>query len=169
VRRAAGVSAAAAALALALSTPVLAQPGTPQTQWMGAMIGAHVGVDYLFEGFLIGGQGHLLLDPWGRVSLIPSAEYEIRRGLRDWQANLDAAVMPIPGVYVGGGLSYRNSIFEEEVGRETLRGYSVFVGYRAPPAPGRFVPQIELRWSFIGDIRPRMLTAGVNYPLLLFR
>jgi hypothetical protein len=168
VRRAGGVFAAAAAILFTISPPISAQPAATGP-YMGAMIGAHVGVDYLFEGFLIGGQGHLLLDPWGRVSLIPSAEYEIRRGLRDWQANVDAAVMPLSGLYLGGGVSYRNSIFDEEVGRETVQGYSVFVGYRAPAAPRRFVPQIELRWSFIGDIRPRMLTAGVNYPLFLFR
>ena len=161
-----------AALALSLAAgagAVSAQPAQAGQPYMGATIGAHVGVDYLFEGFVIGGQAHLHLDPWGRIALIPNAEYEIRRGLRDWQANLDASLSPILGVYVGGGVAYRNSIFDEEVGRETIRGYSVFVGYRAPPLPGRINPHIELRWSFIGDIRPRMLTVGVNYPLFLFR
>ena len=136
---------------------------------MGVTMGAHVGVDYLFEGFLIGGQAHFLLDPWGRIALIPNAEYEIRRGLRDWQANLDASVMPVLGVYVGGGVAFRNSIFDEEVGRETVQGWSFFFGYRAPPAPRRVSPHVELRWSFVGDIKPRMLTVGVNYPLVLFR
>jgi hypothetical protein len=156
-------------LLLALSLPLTAQQPGATAPYMGALIGAHVGVDYLFEGFLIGGQAHLLLDPWGRVSIIPNAEYEFRRGLRDWQANLDLAVMPVRGVYVGGGLAYRNSIFDEEVGRATESGYSAFIGYREPARPGRISPQIELRWSFVADIKPRMLTVGGNYPLLLFR
>jgi hypothetical protein len=169
VTRTAG-AAGMVALLLALSTaPAEAQARPGAEPYMGVMVGAHTGINYLFEGFLIGGQAVFLLDPWGRVSFIPNAQYEIRRGLRDWQANLDGALMPVPGVYVGGGVSYRNSIFDEEVGRETVRGASFFFGYRPPPVPGRIVPHIELRWSFIGDIRPRMLTAGVSFPLVLFR
>ena len=148
------------------TTPLSAQDAGP---WMGAMVGAHAGVDYLFDGFVAGGQAIFLVDPWGRLALIPNAELEFRRGLRDWQANADAAVMPARGIFVGGGLAWRNTIFEEELGRETKQGYSAFVGYREPPSPGQFAPQIELRWSFIDRLRPRTLTIGLNFPVLLFR
>ena len=155
---------------LFLTTPIAASaPGRAQGPFMGALVGAHVGVDYLFEGLLVGGQTILQLDPWGRLSLIPNAELEFRQGLRDWQANADAAVMPFPGVYVGGGASWRNTIFDEEEGRATRHGWSFFFGYRDPPSPRRFSPQIELRWSFISDIEPRMLTIGLNFPVLLFQ
>lgn len=150
----------------ATAAPLSAQEGG---EWMGVMLGAHAGVDYLFDGFVAGGQAIFMVDPWGRLSLVPNAEVEFRRGLRDWQANADLAVAPVSGVALGGGLSWRNTIYEEEAGRETRRGYSVFVGYRAPPSPRRFGPQIELRWSFIDRLRPRTLTIGVNFPVLLFR
>jgi hypothetical protein len=136
---------------------------------MGLSLGAHVGVDYLFEGFLIGGQGVVMVDPWGILQIVPNAEFEFRQGLRDWQANADASISPVRGIFVGGGVAYRNSIFDEVVGRETRRGSSVFVGYREPAAPRRINPQVELRWTFVAGIRPRMLTIGVNYPILLFR
>ena len=136
---------------------------------MGMALGAHVGVDYLFEGFLIGGQGLLMLDPWGLVQLMPNAELEFRQGIRDWQANADASVSPLRGIYLGGGIAFRNSIFDEVEGRATRRGSSFFVGYREPAAPRRIMPQVELRWTFVAGIRPRMLTIGVNYPILLFR
>jgi hypothetical protein len=174
-RREPGGSAAARLTLLALgvfAAPVATlegQQGSSTGQWMGALLGAHVGIDYLFEGFVVGGQTIFLVDPWGRLALIPNAEIELRQGIRDWQANADAALMPLRGVYVGGGLAWRNTIFDEQAGRETRRGYSAFVGYRDPPAPGRVSPQIELRWSFIAGIRPRTLTLGANYPLLLFR
>lgn len=138
-------------------------------RYMGVSLGAHVGIDYLFEGFLIGGQGIFQIDPWGFVQLMPNAELEFRQGIRDWQANADASVSPVRGIYLGGGVAYRNSIFEEADGRETRRGSSVFVGYRDRAAPRRINPQVELRWTFVADIRPRMLTIGVNYPVLLFR
>jgi hypothetical protein len=159
-------------LALATSTPASAQGPQPGgLVWQGVLLGAHVGVQNqsLFEGLLLGGQAHVLLDPWGKVVLMPSAEFEFRNGIRDWQANADAAVMPFRGVYLGGGFAYRNTVYEEEIGRETRRGYSVFLGVRAPPVPGRFSTQIELRWSFISELRPRMLTLGVNFPVLLIR
>jgi hypothetical protein len=136
---------------------------------MGVSLGPHVGINYLFEGFLIGGQAVLHLDPWGLVQAMPSAQLEFRQGIRDWQANADASVSPFRGVYLGGGFAFRNSIFDETVGRETVRGGSFFVGYREPPIPRRISPQVELRWTFVAGIRPRMITIGVSYPVLLFR
>jgi hypothetical protein len=136
---------------------------------MGVSLGAHVGINYLFEGFLIGGQGVLHVDPWGLLQLMPSAQIEFRQGIRDWQANADASLTAYRGIYLGGGLAYRNSIFDETAGRETVRGTSVFVGFREPAIPRRVAPQLELRWTFVAGIRPRMITIGVNYPVLLFR
>jgi hypothetical protein len=167
-------TATVAALLLALATAAPGRAQGPQAGglvWQGVLLGAHVGVQNqsLFEGVLLGGQAHVLLDPWGKLVLMPNAEIEFRNGVRDWQANADAAVMPLRGIYVGGGFAYRNTVYEEELGRETRRGYSVFFGLRSPPVPGRLSTQIELRWSFISELRPRMLTLGVNFPVLLIR
>jgi hypothetical protein len=133
------------------------------------LLGAHVGMEQhaAFEGLLLGGQAHVLVDPWGRVTLLPNAHFEFRNGVRDWQANADAAFMPTRSLYLGGGLAFRNTIYDEELGRETRRGYSLFLGLRAPAVQGRLSAQIEVRWSFISQLRPRTLTVGLNYPVLI--
>jgi hypothetical protein len=156
--------------AVALAQPVAAQGPPPAGGWnQGILLGGHVGLDHqaLFEAVVVGGQAHIMLDPWGRVTLLPNAELEFRSGIRDWQANADLAVMPTRGVYVGGGLAYRNTQYEEDVGKETRRGYSIFIGLRTPPAPRRFGVQGEMRWSFVSHVRPRVLSVGANFPLLL--
>jgi hypothetical protein len=155
----------------AVWTPVAAQP-VPGGRWnQGVLIGAHVGMENqsLFEGVLLGGQMHFMMDPWGIVSFVPSGEFEFRNGVRDWQANADIALMPRPGIYVGSGFAFRNSVYGEELVRETRRGYSLFFGLRAPPTPMKIGVQLELRWTFVSQQKPRMITVGANFPLLLIR
>jgi hypothetical protein len=165
-------AAAAVVLALSLAMPAHGQAPQGPIAWnQGVLLGVHAGVDHqsVFEAVVIGGQAHLMLDPWGRITLLPNAEFEFRQGVRDWQANVDLAVMPTRGVYVGSGIAYRNTQYDEEQVRETRRGYSIFLGLRTPPAPRRFGTQVELRWSFISHVRPRTLTVGFNFPMLLVR
>jgi hypothetical protein len=175
VSAAAGVLGAGTACllqAVALALPVGAQGPQAGGGWnQGILLGAHAGLDHqaLFEAVVLGGQAHLMLDPWGWVTLMPNAELEFRSGVRDWQANGDIAVMPTRGIYAGAGIAYRNTLYDEAVGRETRRGYSIFLGLRTPPAPLRFGVQVEVRWSFISHVRPRTLIVGANFPLLLIR
>jgi len=151
-----------------LAAPLHAQqPRRVSPTAMGVTAGLHAGLDYLFDGILLGGQVHIMPDPWGRVLLMPNAQMQFRQGLRDWQANGDAAIRITPAFYAGGGVAYRNTIFDEDIGRETRSGYSVIIGFRDQPSPGRIATQIELRWSVISNIRPRMFTIGLNYPLLI--
>lgn len=148
-----------------------AQP-EPGGRWnQGVLVGAHIGMENqgLFEGFLIGGQTHLMVDPWGIVTLMPNGEFEFRNGVRDWQANADIALVPRPGIYVGSGFAFRNSVYGEELVRETRRGYSIFFGLRSPPSPLKIGVQLELRWSFISQQKPRQFTVGANFPVLLIR
>ena len=136
----------------------------------GVLAGARVGYDFFTEGLVAGGQLHFLLDPWGWVDLMPNAEASFSGGAKTWQANADVALTPIRGLYFGGGAAFRNTIYETEGGRETRTGYTIFAGIRSPPTRGEINPQVELRWTFIGDIqRPKTVTVGVNWPLLLWR
>jgi hypothetical protein len=163
---------AGALLALAVAMPASGQEAQGGGGWnQGILMGAHVGVDHqaVFEAIVIGGQAHFMLDPWGRVTFLPNGEFEFRQGVRDWQANADLAVMPTRGVYVGGGIAFRNTQYGEEQIRETRRGHSLFLGLRTPPAPRRIGTQVELRWSFVSSVRPRTLTVGFNFPMLLIR
>lgn len=135
----------------------------------GLLVGAHVGIDYLFDGLVLGGQAHVLPDPWGRFALVPNAQVELRRGIRDWQANVDATAMPVQGFYVGAGVAYRSTIYPDEEDRETRRGYSLLFGLRPPAQPGDLGFHVQLRWTFVSDIVPRTVTIGADYPLLLWR
>ena len=154
-------------LLLACFTPPLSGqgPGQASPAGRGVLLGAHIGLDYLFDGFVVGGQGHFILDPWGVLDLMPNGEAEFRQGITDWQLNADLAVQPIRGLYLGGGAAFRNTIYRESEGRETRRGYSVFAGVR-PPGSGLLRPQLEMRWTVVGGLRPRVISVGVNFPLL---
>jgi hypothetical protein len=133
------------------------------------LVGAKAGVDYLFDGYVVGAQALILPDPWGRVVLMPSAEKEFRQGLQDWQVNADIAFMLTRGFYLGGGFAQRNTIYDETIGKETRSGHSIILGFREPPSSGRLGTQVEMRWSVISFMRPRTITLGMNYPLVLFR
>ena len=172
-RRRRGTRTAILSLLLFSAGPLAAQvPGAgPPRSTHGILVGARVGVDYFDDALMLGGQTHFLLDPWGLIDLMPNAEVSFKGGVRKWQLNADLAVMPSRGgLYLGGGGAFRNTLYEVEKGRETRTGYSVFVGIRPPPEPGEINVQVELRWSFISDFeRPRSVSVGANWPLLVWR
>jgi hypothetical protein len=134
------------------------------------LAGARVGIDYFTDAPVIGLQLHLLPDPWGIFDLMPNGEFSFRGGGTNWQLNADLAVIPVPGLYAGGGVAFRNTLYDEALGKETRTGYSLFAGIRPRAERGEINPQIEMRWTFVGDfVRPRTITVGANWPLVLWR
>jgi len=153
-----------------IPAPLLAQGPSAQAPAQGVVAGARVGIDYFSDALVLGAQVHIQPDPWGLFDLMPNAEVSRRGGSNNWQLNADLAVMPLRGLYAGGGAAFRHTLYEEDRGLETRTGYSVFAGLRPPPERGELNPQIELRWTFVGDFqRPRTITVGANWPLLLWR
>jgi hypothetical protein len=69
---------------------------------------------------------------------------------------------------VGGGLSFRNTIFGTDLSapRETRQGYGVVVGLQSGGLIGPFLTQFEFRWVFLeGPLDPKMISLGLNFPL----
>ena len=72
------------------------------------------------------------------------------------------------GIYGGGGLAVRNSIFDSDTGggRTTETGFGLVVGVKSG-GPAGLGTQVEFRWVFLNgvDYDPRAVTLGLNFPL----
>ncbi|MFQ5535979.1 MAG: hypothetical protein ACE5GJ_00885 [Gemmatimonadota bacterium] len=167
-----------AALALLFLPPARAEaqrPGRrgPQPSespaWSAIQLGARVGYDDNSNGTVLGGQIRVPVVPGGWLELIPSGDITFLPRLKEYQFNADLVYIlgqRSNGLYLGGGLAVRNTIFEGP-GRESRTGSNLVVGLVSRAADRRpFGFQLELRYSFLNAaFRPRILTFGVNFPL----
>lgn len=172
--RAAFPLAVAFLLALAPSSLLAQRMGGPPSGggegWAPIQIGVRGGYDYNSTGSLLGAQMHIPVLPAGWVELMPSTDVTFLTGLKEYEYNLEAVVVSggrRGGFYAGGGLGWRNTIYDDGAGRETRRGGTVVVGLKTASMVGPGINvQIESRWIFIrGPVKPRTLTFGVNIPL----
>jgi len=71
------------------------------------------------------------------------------------------------GLFAGGGLVWRNTIYEGSSSRETKRWWDLVVGLRTGQLSSiPLTAQLQIRWVFVDEpINPRILTFGVNLPL----
>jgi hypothetical protein len=134
-------------------------------------VGVRFGYDQSARGEVIGGQIRIPVLPSGSVELMPNGDITFLTGLRDYGFNLDAAYVSggrRGGVYVGGGLALRSSIFSDDPNgaRETKAGFGAVVGVKGG-GPGPLGTQVEFRWIFLPDdsYDPRTITLGVNFSL----
>lgn len=175
IPRAALPLAAAFLLALAPSS-LLAQrmggppPGSDEGGWSPIQIGVHGGYDYNSTGSLLGAQVRIPVLPAGWVEIMPSTDVTFLTGLKEYEYNLEAVVVSggrRGGFYAGGGLGWRNTIYDDGAGRETRTAGTVVVGLKTAGMAGPGISvQIESRWIFVrGPVKPRALTFGVNLPL----
>lgn len=172
--------AAAAALALFLTLTTVdaaegqrrgRQQGTPDVPWSSVLAGAGIGYDGESNGTFLQTHFRIPLLRSGRLELIPSGSITFITNLREYQYNADLVYVTggqSGGIYVGGGIGWRNSIFGPNAltPRETLRGYNAIFGLRSG-AGGEFGVQIEARWTFLSDteIDPRTIAFGINFPI----
>lgn len=163
------------ALALLLVLPAAASAQRPSGGspggWSPAQIGLHVGYDNNASATVLGGQLRVPVVPAGWLEVMPGGDVTFLTGLKEYQLNLDAVAVlggERGGLYGGGGLALRNSVYGEGLDRETRTGANVVVGLATR---GRFgdIPlgvQFEARWVFLdADFDPRVFTFGVNVPL----
>jgi len=137
-------------------------------------LGVRVGVDYQGDTPVLGGQLRVSVDPWRRVDLLPSVEFVFRNALTERQVNLDGAFY-LDGnrtVYLGGGAAYLNTYYLDDDDhplptRETRTGANVFVGIHLSSTELPLRLQVEGRWTFVADFKPRTIALGLNYPLPL--
>jgi hypothetical protein len=140
----------------------------PRQAWPAATIGAQVGYDDVSQGNVLGAQIRVPVLRNAKVALMPSANVTFLTGLKEYQLNLDAVFVPggrRGGIYVAGGLAARNTIFLGESERETRTGVGVAAGILTG-AESRVGVQLEFRQIFVDeDLRPRLLTLGINVAL----
>ena len=145
--------------------------------WPSVTIGAKAGYDSKARGEVLGAQLRIPLLRNGTVELMPTADVTFLTGLKEYQYAVEALYLLSGrrgGLYVGGGLAFRNTIYavdpnlpaDPNLPRETRQGYSVVVGTKFGGSGG-FGAQLEIRWVFIkqSPIDPQVVTFGVNIPL----
>ena len=120
---------------LTLGTPLASEgqvtgPGEPTAApWASITVGAKAGYDNNANAELLGAQLRLPLLRRGSLELMPSADVTFVTGLREYQYSVEALYNlggPRGGVYFGGGLAFRNTIYGRDFNRprETIKGYS---------------------------------------------
>lgn len=166
-----GLIGAVAFLASTAPIDVAAQQPGADEGWPAPAIGVRVGFDQSASGEVIGAQLRVPVLPSGRLELVPNADITFLNDLKEYGFNVDAVFVSggrRGGLYVGGGLAMRNSIFTAEIGgaRETEVGFGAVVGLKGG-GPAGLVTQVEFRWSFLPDVDydPRAITVGLNFPL----
>ncbi len=139
--------------------------------WPSITIGVKAGYDNNANGEVLGAQLRIPLIRTGIVELMPTADVTFLTRLKEYQYAVEALYLlsgRSGGLYVGGGLAFRNTIFgtNPNLPRETRRGYSVVVGTKFGGG-GSIGAQVEIRWVFIDQspIDPQVVTFGVNLPL----
>lgn len=163
------------ALAALVPGHVLGQAPGPQpggaTGWPPVEIGAHIGFDSdgFTDAFVLGGQLRVPVWPSGHVEVAPSGSITFLTGLKEYQFAPDVVFVTggrRGGLYLGGGPVWLNSIFDGP-DRATELGWSFVVGLRSSGVLGApFGAQIQLRQSYVADLRRRrVLSLGVNFPL----
>lgn len=137
-------------------------------------IGPRIGMDITDNVFVLGGHLRIPVDPWQRFELMPGFDLTFQSGLTERQFELDGALYidEARTFYLGGGAAFRNTFYLGENNqlldrRETRTGYSLFGGLHGGTFLDVLVTQIEFRWTFVDDFRPRTITLGFDYPIPL--
>lgn len=164
----------AAALAAILVLVCLAGPVEAQRRAIGgpfATVGARVGFDTRFNRPIAGLAFRGALPRVPRLGFQAAGDFTFLQELTEAQISLDA-LLDLGGLAVGGGPVFRNTIWDvDETGapggdRETRLGYSAAVILGGRPMPrARYTTQIELRFVWAEDFRPRPVVIGVGLVL----
>jgi hypothetical protein len=149
--------------------PVPGAQSQATSGWAPPSFGIRFGWDNQQQSQMLGAQLRLPIVPGGQIELMPSMDISFLRGLKEYQYNFEGVYVldgRAGGLYGGGGIGLRNSIFTDGQGRRTERGYTAVVGLRLVDL-GVVVPQIEYRWVFISDapVTYQQLSLGLNLAL----
>lgn len=139
--------------------------------WPPIEIGARVGFDSdgFSDAFVVGAQLRVPVWPSGHVEVVPNGSITFLNQLKEYQFAPDLVFVTggrRGGLYLGGGPVWLNSVFDGP-DRATELGWSFVVGIRSSRVFGGPVgAQIQLRQSYVADLRRRrVLSVGVNFPL----
>jgi hypothetical protein len=140
-----------------------------QTGWMPISIGPRGGYESRSSSLVLGAGARIPVIPSAALEILPSFDVTFLSGLKEYEYNLEAVYAygdRNGALYAGGGLAWRNTIFDNQRGRETKRGRSIVIGVRSNPPDAHFGTQIEMRWIFVDPVlKPRVFSFGINVPL----
>jgi len=144
------------------------RPPTAAGGWPPIEVGVHGGYDYTSTGSVLGAHMRVPLHPSGYVELAPNGDVVFLPRLKEYMAGADLVIVSggrRGGIYAGGGLTWRNALYEGE--RTTRRVPTIVVGARAPALFGSPVStQVEVRWIRVdAPVKPKLLALGINVPL----
>lgn len=157
--------------AAAQAQPRPSPQDAPSQSWPAPSIGIHAGYDQVVRGEMLGGQIRIPVVRSGQIELLGIGSAIFVSGLREYQYDVDAVYSTggrRGGLYLGGGLSFRNTIFgtDRSSPRETRQGYGVVVGLQSGGLIGALLTQFEFRWVFLPEnLDPKMISLGLNFPL----
>lgn len=148
-----------------------AQPETPR--WAPLALGVRFGweQDRIANGSMVGGELRIPVLRSGQVEIVPSADIIWLQNTREYQYNADVLFVPQGprgGVFLGGGLGWRDSLYGAVTAgepRRTYLGYNLVIGGRTAIGPVQLAA--TLRWIFLdgSEFSPNALTLGLSYPL----
>ena len=132
-------------------------------------MGIRLGSDNNQRDEVVGAGVRLPVLPGGEIELMGNADVTFLRNLKEYEFNAEVVYVHggrAGGLYAGGGLGFRNTVFPDSVDRRTELGYTLVAGVRFATL-GIIVPQVETRWIFIEDapLTYQTLTVGVNLAL----
>ncbi len=137
--------------------------------WAPISVGPRIGYENRSSALVLGAGARIPVLPSAAIEVMPSFNVTFLHSLKEYEYNLEAVYAygdKTGAIYAGGGLAWRNTIFDNQVGRRTKQGTSIVIGVRSKPPHSRFGTQLELRWIFVDPtLKPRVLSLGINFPL----
>ncbi|MEX2049586.1 MAG: hypothetical protein WEB90_08425 [Gemmatimonadota bacterium] len=169
--RTALVAAATLAAPAAASAQLARLPGDSAGGWPAIEIGIRAGYDNGLREELVGALLRVPVLPSGRVELMPNMDVTFLRGLKEYQYNLDAVYLTVPGeggLYAGGGIGLRSTILPSDpaAGRQTITTWNLVIGAKFEMGE-RLNPMVEFRRAFTSDLAvdPQQISLGATIEL----
>lgn len=169
--RTALVAAAALCAPAAASAQLARLPGDNVGGWPAIEIGIRAGYDNGLREEFVGALLRVPVLASGRVELMPNMDITFLRGLREYQYNLEAVYLTVPGeggLYAGGGMGFRNTILPADpaAGRQTITTWNLVIGAKFAMGE-RLNPMVEFRRAFASDLAvdPQQISLGATIEL----
>lgn len=133
--------------------------------WTPVEFGVRGGFDFDAD---VGSAGAQLRIPiFAPLQLAPSGDVFFDDAPTEWQLNADLLIRPVGlgGLYGGAGAAFVN-LDQGQTDDETEVGLNVIVGLDGGTVWFTTVrPFVEARWTYVDDLDPFRLVAGINVPV----
>jgi hypothetical protein len=133
-------------------------------------IGIRAGYDNGLREELVGALLRVPVLASGRVEFMPNMDITFLRGLKEYQYNIEAVYLTVPGegVYVGGGMGFRSTILPSDpaAGRQTITTWNLVIGAKFE-INERLNAMVEFRRAFASDLAvdPQQISLGASIEL----